>query len=94
MVCRRLRSRGSWGCRGRQSSRLSARTNPPRYERRTGPASFTPFEARVRLLLTETPEMPATVLADRVGGSGRSGGSGTTSPGCGLSIARLIRRTG
>jgi hypothetical protein len=43
---------------------------PPRYERRTGPTSFTPFEARVRLLLTETPEMPATVLAERVGWTG------------------------
>jgi transposase len=43
---------------------------PPRYERRTGPTSFTPFEARVRLLLTETPDMPATVLAERVGWTG------------------------
>lgn len=43
---------------------------PPRYERRSGPTSFTPFEARVRLLLTETPDMPATVLAERVGWTG------------------------
>ena len=32
--------------------------------------SFTPFEARVRALLAETPEMPATVLAERVGWTG------------------------
>jgi hypothetical protein len=31
------------------------------------PTSFTPFEARVRELLVETPDMPATVLAERVG---------------------------
>jgi transposase len=44
-----------------------ASESPPRYERRPGPTSFTPFEARVRALLEETPEMPATVLAERVG---------------------------
>jgi hypothetical protein len=32
--------------------------------------SFTPFEPRVRALLTEFPDMPATVLAERVGWSG------------------------
>ncbi|MCX7521745.1 IS21 family transposase [Microbacterium sp. STN6] len=44
--------------------------SPPRYERKAGPTSFTPFEARVRELLTETPSMPATVLAERVGWEG------------------------
>jgi len=39
---------------------------PPRYERKAHPTSFTVFEPRVRALLTETPEMPATVLAERV----------------------------
>ena len=34
------------------------------------PSSFTPFEARVRMLLSEFPEMPATVLAERVGWAG------------------------
>ena len=34
------------------------------------PTSFTPFEARVRALLAEHPEMPATVIAERVGWSG------------------------
>jgi hypothetical protein len=30
------------------------------------PTSFAPFEARVRELLSDTPEMPATVIAERV----------------------------
>jgi transposase len=47
-----------------------ASDGPPRYQRRPGPTSFTPFEARVRQLLEETPEMPATVLAERVGWTG------------------------
>ena len=45
-------------------------TSPPRYERTPVPTSFTPFEARVRELLVETPTMPATVLAERVGWTG------------------------
>jgi len=44
--------------------------SPPQYERRSVPTSFTPFEARVRELLVETPTMPATVLAERVGWTG------------------------
>ena len=43
---------------------------PPRYERSPGPTSFTVFEPRVRALLEQTPEMPATVLAERVGWTG------------------------
>jgi hypothetical protein len=43
---------------------------PPRYERRAAPTSFTPFEARVRALLTDEPELPAVVIAERVGWSG------------------------
>ncbi len=43
--------------------------SPPRYERKAASTSFSPFEARVRELLTETPGMPATVLAERVGRS-------------------------
>lgn len=43
---------------------------PPKYERASAPTSFTPFEARVRALLEETPSMPATVLAERVGWTG------------------------
>jgi hypothetical protein len=43
---------------------------PPRYERTPGPSSFVMFEPRVRALLKETPDMPATVLAERVGWTG------------------------
>jgi Helix-turn-helix domain of resolvase len=43
---------------------------PPRYERSPGPTSFTVFELRVRALLQEVPDMPATVLAERVGWTG------------------------
>jgi len=45
-------------------------TEPPRYERAAVPTSFSAFEERVRALLDEFPEMPATVLAERVGWSG------------------------
>lgn len=44
--------------------------SPPRYERAAASTSFTPFEARVRELLAQTPTMPATVLAERVGWEG------------------------
>jgi hypothetical protein len=43
---------------------------PPRYERKPGPRSFMEFEPRVRALLADVPDMPATVLAERVGWSG------------------------
>ena len=44
--------------------------SPPRYERRTSSTSFTPFEARVRALLEDDPELPAVVIAERVGWTG------------------------
>jgi hypothetical protein len=44
--------------------------SPPRYERSPGPTSFAVFEPRVRALLEQTPDMPATVLAERVGWAG------------------------
>lgn len=47
-----------------------ASQGPPRYERKRGPTSFTPYEVRVRQLLADTPDMPATVLAERVGWTG------------------------
>lgn len=48
-------------------------TEPPKYERApVAETSFTPFEPRVRKLLAETPDMPATVLAERVGWQGSS----------------------
>jgi hypothetical protein len=43
---------------------------PPRYERSPRPTSFTVFEPAVRVLLEEVPDMPATVLAERVGWTG------------------------
>jgi Helix-turn-helix domain of resolvase len=43
---------------------------PPKYERKPTATSFTPFESRVRTILDEHPEMPATVIAERVGWTG------------------------
>ena len=43
---------------------------PPRYVRSPRPTSFTPFEARVRALLDDDAELPATVIAERVGWQG------------------------
>jgi transposase len=51
--------------------RAVASTEPPRYERApAAETSFTPFEEHVRALLAKTPDMPATVLAERVGWTG------------------------
>ena len=48
-------------------------TSPPKYERTPAAStSFTPFEPRVRELLAEFPDMPATVIAERVGWEGSS----------------------
>jgi hypothetical protein len=43
---------------------------PPKYERKAAPTSFSRFGPRVRELLAEFPEMPATVIAERVGWDG------------------------
>jgi hypothetical protein len=52
-------------------ARAVASRVPPKYERRpVAVTSFSPFEGRVRALLEEHPEMPATVLAERVGWDG------------------------
>lgn len=45
---------------------------PPKYERTPAVTSFAAVEARVRGLLSDTPDMPATVLAERVGWTGSS----------------------
>ena len=50
--------------------RALASDGPPKYERRPMATSFTPFEARVRAILVEYPQMPATVIAERVGWTG------------------------
>ena len=47
-----------------------ASDDPPKYGRKPASTSFTPFEPRVRVLLAETPDMPSTVLAERVGWTG------------------------
>ena len=51
-------------------ARAVASTSPPKYERLEHLTSFSPFEPRVRALLAEFPQMPATVIAERVGWSG------------------------
>src|SRR3954470_24564260 len=50
--------------------RAVASARPPKYERPVGPTAFTPFEPLVRQLLVTTPDMPATVIAERVGWTG------------------------
>jgi hypothetical protein len=50
--------------------RAVASDRPPRYERKPTATAFTPFESRVRWILSEHPEMPATVIAERVGWTG------------------------
>jgi hypothetical protein len=50
--------------------RALASDRPPKYERPAVPTSFTPFEPAVRQLLARTPDMPATVIAERVGWTG------------------------
>jgi hypothetical protein len=51
-------------------ARAMASDGPPKYERAAVPTSFAPFESAVRQLLVTTPDMPATVIAERVGWSG------------------------
>ncbi len=46
--------------------RALASDRPPKYERLTVSMSFTPFEERVLAFLREHPEMPATVITERV----------------------------
>ena len=47
--------------------KAAASDSPPKYQRQPAPTSFTPFEPLVRQLLNDTPDMPATVIAERVG---------------------------
>src|SRR5215472_9240275 len=51
-------------------ARAVASAAPPKYERKPVPTSFAPFEPWVAALLAEFPEMPASVIADRVGWDG------------------------
>ena len=41
--------------------------SPPRYQRSGRGSCFDAYETRVRSLLQETPRMPATVIAERIG---------------------------
>ena len=50
--------------------RALASDGPPKYERQAVTTSFSPVEGRVKAILTEYPEMPATVIAERVGWHG------------------------
>ena len=45
---------------------------PPKYERRAGGSSVDGFEPAIRVLLEQFPDMPATVIAERVGWMGAS----------------------
>jgi hypothetical protein len=51
-------------------ARAVASEGLPKYERPPVSTSFMPFEAVVRQLLATTPDMPATVIAERVGWTG------------------------
>jgi transposase len=51
-------------------ARAVASQVPPKYEREPVTTSFAPFAPRVAALLAEFPEMPATVIAERVGWDG------------------------
>ncbi len=67
MVSRGGRWLGIWGLVGPRSIGRFASERPPKYERPPVVTSFAPFEARVRALLADHPEMPASVIAERVG---------------------------
>lgn len=48
-------------------ARAVASDGPPRYRRPPVTTSFASYEAAVEQLLERTPDMPATVMAERVG---------------------------
>ncbi|MBC8093944.1 MAG: site-specific integrase [Pseudonocardia sp.] len=54
----------------RQVERAVAWQRPPKYERPAVQTSFAAFETQVGALLMEHPDLPATVLAERVGWMG------------------------
>ena len=51
-------------------ARALASDGPPKYVRAAVPTSFVPFEPAVRQLLAAAPDMPASVIAERVGWTG------------------------
>ena len=50
--------------------KAAASTTPPKYERKQQATAFAPYEDAVRRLLKETPTMPSTVIAERIGWTG------------------------
>lgn len=59
------------GCAKKTVERALASDKPPAYKKRASKVtSFTPVEPQVRALLAQTPSLPATVLAERVGWTG------------------------
>ena len=51
-------------------TRALAAAGPPKYSRPPKPSRFDAVESQVRRLLHETPSMPATVIAERIGWEG------------------------
>ncbi len=49
-----------------------AACEPPRYERASRGSALDAYESRIVALLTEFPDMPATVIAERIGYTGAS----------------------
>ncbi|WP_168201976.1 IS21 family transposase [Glutamicibacter sp. ZJUTW] len=50
--------------------KAAASTTPPKYERKQQATAFAPYEDAVRCLLKETPTIPSTVIAERIGWTG------------------------
>lgn len=67
---RRVGQSESWASDGRRSHARWPQDRPPKYERPAVPTLFTPFKPAVRQLLVKKPDMPVTVIAERVGWSG------------------------
>jgi hypothetical protein len=65
-VPRRQVARDLWIGRSTVARALAC-DRPPKYQRPAVPTAFTPFEPLVAQLLGATPDMPATVIAERVG---------------------------
>lgn len=63
---RRQRLPGGWQCRGTVARAVAAET-PPRYRRAPKGLAVDALEPAIRCGLTEFPDMPATVIAERIG---------------------------
>ena len=67
-------------------------SGPPKYERVESPIVFAAFEARVRVLLAEYPELPARAWPSGSAERGRSPGSGSSCARCGRPTGARTRR--